>query len=172
MPGAIGRPAIERYAACRRAGSCPPAAARADAVQRFQQLGPARAHQPGQADDLACVDCERDVLGRRPGPLDVRHDELDLEARLARLSPRAPGTVRRSSARPSVATSSARRSLRRRGADHRAVAQDGDPVGEASDLVQPVRDVDDVDAALAQFARSTRTDARPRRRTSAESARP
>ena len=39
-----------------------------------------------------------------------------------------------------------------RSADGLAVAQHGDPVGQAEDLFQPVRDIDDADALLAQTA--------------------
>ena len=84
--------------------------------------------------------------------------------RVAGLAGRGPTIMRMISAGVVAATSER--------ADGLAVAQHGDAVADAEDLVHLVRDVDDGDAALFQLARSGRRAAPRRRRTANWWARP
>ena len=127
-----------------------PAPGRPGAVERGQELGPPRAHDAGEPDDLARMHVERHVRGacqpaRGRARLEGRAREP--QQRLARpLRPRA-GRARRAAARRGAAPA--------RDCGASAAVVPGDPavahhrhaVGDLRHLLQPVRDVDDADAA-------------------------
>ena len=126
------------------------------AEDHAHQLAPPGADQAGEAEDLAAME-------RR------RLDAVDLRRRAARHRRAEHGARRRASARGRRLPVARRRRSPRSGragqvlaADHardrRAVAEDGDPVAEVEDLVEPVRDIEHRDAG----ARRSRTIAKSR----------
>lgn len=125
----------------------------AGAVDGLQDLGAAGADESREADDLAGSQSEVER-----GELTVPGEALDLQHRIGQRLVRgalgedvldvAPGHQRDDLA--------GRRRLRGQSARHRpAVLQDRDPVADAADLLQPVRDVDDGDALRGQVADDT-----------------
>ena len=151
-------PARRASAGWRNATSRPSSAIRplrrvgAGAEQAFQQLGAARAHQAGDAQDFAAPQRKRNVL-QPPAPGMARPGErqmLDFEHDVARLRGRDRSVS--SISRPTIRCVTARGvGLRRvERLDQPAVAQHGDPIGQAKHLVHLVRDVEDRDAARSQ----------------------
>ena len=123
---------------------------RADAEDRLEQLGAAGALEPGDADDLAGAQGEVDAV-------DVPvAGAAQLEPRLADLGAGRPGRGRTdeierptiSRTRPASSSSAAGC-----GGDLLAVLEHGDRVAEVEDLLEPVGDVDDGDAARGEAAR-------------------
>ena len=118
------------------------------ADHRARHLGPARAHQSGEAEDLALAQLEahvlEQVLGTEAG--DLEHGlAASLDADRLRL------------ARDLAADHHGDdllhgRLLRVARADVAAVADDRDPVGDPFDLVHAVRDVDDAGVGLHEAA--------------------
>ena len=119
-----------------------PGFGRIGAEDRPHRLGAAGAHQPRDAQNLAPIRLERDVLDPR------RRDGVRRRARPRR--PRSPPGARHSCprSRPTIIriTASGIDLLRRLRPDDLAVAQDRDAVGDAQHFLDPVRDVDDADA--------------------------
>ena len=148
--GEVREAAAERRA--RRAGLEPrpsiQSRARVEAIDpedASSDLRPARADEPGEADDLASAQLERDVR----------------EARLLVRAPRPAGRRRRSPPPPSgrvVQRPTDHQpddlALRQLGCRSRRdvapVAEHGDGVRDRHDLLEPVADEDDRDAAVAQ----------------------
>ena len=134
---------------------------------RACDLGPARADEPGEADDLAAPELERDVgeeaaAREALGPEDdVSELHLLLREELVERAPdHQPDDLRLGEL------------VGRARLDVTAVADDGDDVGELADLLEPVADVEDGDAAVAQAANGGEEAVDLVRRQSARSARP
>ena len=119
-----------------------------DAEQHSGQFRPAAAHQPGQAEDLARLQGERDIVHPRWG-VEVLGFEQYLAERLVAAFP-----VGHLGAE--LLADDALHDLRRGdvgepfGEQPVSVAQDGDPIRDPVHLVHPVRDVDDRDAPRLQ----------------------
>ena len=123
---------------------------RADAEDRLEQLGAAGALQPGDADDLAGAQgrgrcrrrtrCRRRASSSRGSPTSVPVDRVGEERRdrAADHQPHELGVVELGG---------------RPGGDLLAVLEHGDGVAEVEDLLEPVGDVEDRDAALGEAAR-------------------
>ena len=160
-PGVDRRP---RDCRCRRAGrGCriSPLSTRSMPKSAARQLGAAAAHQTGEPEDLAGVEVEADVVdavsGREVADLRAGEPPSDRRALLP-----LEGLLHRSC--PTMASMiwfmvSVGRVL---GQDVPAVAQDGDAVGDAEDLLHAVRDVDDRDASRLEPLRPARRATRPR----------
>ena len=125
----------------------PPLVERVDAEDGASDLGPARAHEAGEADDLAAPELERDVgeeaaAREALGPEDdVSELHLLLREELVERAPdHEPDDLRLGEL------------IGRARLDVTAVADDGDDVGELADLLEPVADVEDGHAAVAQAA--------------------
>ena len=124
------------------------------AIERGEQFGPAGAHDAGEADDLAGADDEAHVLRRLPaGPRGpgAKAGVIQPQHRLAERG-RALGIelVERA---PNEEAHELR--LRRVGGLHARdlpVAHDGDAIGDARHFFEPVRDIDDADAARGDLA--------------------
>ena len=126
---------------------------RRDAEDGERQLGAPGADQPGDAEDLAGAQRQRDV------PDGVAIGDVARARGAARRSARRPsGRAGRSSGRPSSRRASVSlTSPIGSGADIGAVAQHGDAVGEREDLRKAVADIDDADAARAQAPHDRRS---------------
>ena len=112
---------------------------------RARDLCPARADEAGEADDLAAPKLEGDVgeeaaAGEALGPEDdVSELHLLLREELVERAPdHQPDDLRRGEL------------VGRARLDVTAVADDGDDVGELADLLEPVADVEDRHAAVAE----------------------
>ena len=137
--GHVHRAPVEQQLAARERG---------DAEERLDELGATGALQAGDADDLAGAQLEVDVV-------DVAvAGAAQLEARLAEHGALLGlGEVRGDRAADHAAHQLVGVELRGRAArDERAVLQHGDGVAEVEDLLQPVRDVEDRDAARLEAA--------------------
>ncbi len=118
------------------------------AEQRAQQLGPPRAEQPADPEDLALADLQVD---RRVGPA---------HAQAGRLQQRLPGLARLAGRvqRLDLAADHGRDQRvvvevgHRARRAHLAVAQHGDAVADLEHLLEPVADVEHRHPALAQLA--------------------
>ena len=156
-PDALGARGADRGEAGRAAvdlDHAEPASRPGGAVEGGQKLGPSRAHDAGEPDDLAGPHLERnldrrlpagaDAAGREAGPFEPQHRLAEIGAALRiELGERAPDQ------HPHEFRLGG---LRRRNARHLAVAQHGDAVGDARHLLEPVGDVDDPDAAGGDLA--------------------
>ena len=104
--------------------------------------------QAGEPDDLARAHREADVVddaGARADRARAERPARPTDRREARESARrAGGRPSRGSSRPAASRARARVSI------DRAVAQDRDAIGDPRQLFEPVRDVDEADAALVQ----------------------
>ena len=159
--GDIGKAGVDRGG---NAGEIDLAAVEADAAadviapgtaeQAHRELGAARAHQAGNADDLAAPHVEVDVLDRLPLGMErmvdrpVLHNQHSLPDRRFTLRKAVCEVAVDHAADDPVL-------LDRLGpaidvVDGAAVAQHGDAVGDVGDLVQLVRDQDRGDALLAE----------------------
>ena len=124
------------------------------AIERGEQFGAAGAHDAGEADDLAGAHDEAHVLGRLPaGPRGpgAKAGVIQPQHRLAERC-RALGIelVERA---PNEEAHELR--LRRVGGLHARdlpVAHDGDAIGDARHFLEPVRNIDDADAARGDLA--------------------
>ncbi len=117
------------------------------AEDRAHRLGAAGADEPGEAEHLAGAEREVDLLEGALAPeiADLEHDVADLRvARREQLRHR-PADHQRDE------IMGVRDRGRFEGRDPLAAAQDRDPVGDAADLVEPVRDEDDRGAFVAQL---------------------
>ena len=146
----------------RPAGACRCGGRRAGAEQGLQQLGAAGAHEAGQPDDLAGADGQADagrLAAAGPGDAGPHGQAVDLEQRLARPARPAAslgaGANRRWPGRPTIIAMIRRRSHRARRVDAGRPAPLRSTVARSAtclDLLHPVGDVDDADAAAAQAA--------------------
>ena len=119
------------------------------AVERGQQFRAPCAHDAGKADDLAGAHLERDAVRRLPagarasgpvaGSLQVQHAPPE------RPTPTRIEFVERPA--DQKANELRLRRARRSDSSHLAVAQHRDPIGDARDLLEPMGDVNDADAA-------------------------
>ena len=117
---------------------------RIDAIEGLEQLGTACAKQARDADDLALVDFERDIL--EPSPPDDRRFEaetVDLDHDIAELDDRLGVQVGQGAPDHAVDQRVLVPLGRGPTVDVLAVAQDRDLVGDLEDLTQLVGDVDD-----------------------------
>ena len=148
MPARIaasGRPAAA--AAARRPRRAPPSGLSMPKIARATSQRPG-ADEPGERDDLARADLERDV-----GEHALAGEPLDLEHRRADLASLAWGRARRARGRPSGARARRRRS--RRSAQSCTTSPSRITVtrlADREDLLEPVRDEQHRGAALAQRA--------------------
>ena len=152
------------FAAFQRDAPRSAAAPRAEEVH--EQLGAPRAHEPADAEHLARREGEGDVAqprlaGARVGDAEAIDGHCGLRIADCGLG------IRRSAPGKKIADFPAHhvaddlgfaRLRRRRGEDGRAVAEDGDAVGEGEDFVQLVGDVDARDALRAQVAEDREED--------------
>ena len=118
---------------------------RADERQRRRR--PAGADEPSQPDDLARAHRERDVAKTRPAREAAHLEHRRARRRVARR--KLLGYV------PADHPADELRAIEaggRRGRHVAAVPQHGHPIGDREDLVEPVRDVDDAQPAIAQLA--------------------
>ena len=129
-----------------------PASAGASPKSASATLGAPGADHAVEADDLARAGPRRMTPRRRP-----RARARDLEPHRRRVRHGVRGN-RAERSRPTIARTSARLrpSAGRRGADHPAVAQHRDAVGDGEDLVQLVGDVDDRHALARRSRREMR----------------
>ena len=116
----------------------------ARAEDRLRELGAPGADQAGERHDLAPAHGERDVL-----ELAVAGEPLDLERDVAGLAALAREELLERAPHHELHERLGVEVVRRAGLHVLAVAHDRDAVGEAEDLLEPVRDVDDADALAA-----------------------
>ena len=149
-----------------------------------RDLGAARADQPGQPDDLAGADAERDVLehDRRriltgAGAAETAHLEHRRRRALGEALQTALGLFRPEEVPQGTADHQPDDAVGRRLGDRQlagelAVAQDRDPIADGEDLLEAVRDVDDRQTARLEPADDLEQRRRPRCRSGPRSARP
>ncbi|MNV47642.1 hypothetical protein D3C71_1395170 [compost metagenome] len=121
----------------------------ADAKQGFDDVGTFGPHQPGDAEDLALMQIERDVSNRR---LAQGGQVLHLQDHLTRrilsigetLAERTPHHHRDDLVHIQP--------FQRLGGDPLAITQNGDFVAQLEDLFHLMRDIDDAAAAFLQLA--------------------
>ena len=114
-----------------------------DAEDRARELAAAGADQPGQAQDLAAAQRQADRLVGIGGGAHAPQLEHGLAGRRRRRQVEGLQVAADHQADHGGVVDLRPGEL----ADHAAVAQDDDAIGAALDLVQPVRDEDDADAA-------------------------
>src|SRR5581483_8239396 len=122
---------------------------RVGAEDRADDLRPAAADEPGEADDLARAEVERDVLERRR-PRESPHGEHDARLGRRRLALGEDELERAAEHRGDEAFDGAL--ARRRRLDVAAVLEHRDRVAEREHVGEDVRDVDDRDAVAPKLA--------------------
>ena len=119
---------------------------RLESEQRAHQLGPPRAHQPGDPEDLAAPELEAGMFqGRRRG--DVLHGEDHLRGTRVGACGEEPRHGAAHHLRDQVVVAHPRDEPR---IDAAAVAEDGISVGDVPDLLEEMADVDHRDPACRQ----------------------
>ena len=125
---------------------------RSGAGQHLQQLGAAGTHQPVEAEDLARVQLEGDVVEQEAAAQPRQRHVLDAQQRLAGRMLR-PREQRGRRAADHLLDDPGDVDVRRPRVRHDAtVAQHRDAVADPEQLLELVRDVDDRDAAGLQVA--------------------
>jgi hypothetical protein len=121
------------------------------------ELGPSRAHQAGDPDDLPRPEGEAHVADHRPVGVDRVVDRPAGHLHQHVADPRLAGRIAvRHRAADHAADDAVlvdRSVLAIQGLDRRPVAQDGDPVGHPGDLVEFVRDQDRRDSLCLEAAK-------------------
>ena len=124
----------------------------AEACDRVDQLGLTVPVDPGEADDLARANAERDAAHLLDPAVVVDAEIRDLEERLRRLRRRLRDAQQDLSADHEAREALLRRALRGQRLDQLAAAEHRDPVGDLEHLVELVRDEDDRLAARRQLS--------------------